>query len=125
MRPVNARLNIAHLAARSSTYLVDYYGAMEGINKGLPSDRLLVDWYLDDLRVVARAESRPVPEVDAVRVIDVPRRRPDGDDAGEGLIAAQAKMRQQMQEAFAEGLEVSGFDLDRNAYQLTPRQTGV
>ncbi|TPP04269.1 GNAT family N-acetyltransferase [Rhizobium glycinendophyticum] len=53
-RITNARLNLNRLGGRSSTYLVDYYGEMGGINSGLPSDRLLVDWRLDDPLVEQR-----------------------------------------------------------------------
>jgi predicted GNAT superfamily acetyltransferase len=47
LRAANAELNIRHLGATSSTYLVDYYGEMYGIDAGAPSDRLLLDWQLD------------------------------------------------------------------------------
>jgi chorismate synthase len=36
-------------------YLENFYGTMHGINAGLPSDRLLVEWRLNSARVVARA----------------------------------------------------------------------
>src|SRR3990167_211175 len=39
LRRVNALMNITRLGAQVSTYLPDYYGAMEGINKGTASDR--------------------------------------------------------------------------------------
>jgi predicted GNAT superfamily acetyltransferase len=47
LRATNAALNIHRLGApRRNTYLPDYYGEMAGINQGLASDRLLVDWDL-------------------------------------------------------------------------------
>ena len=46
LRIVNATMNIHRLGATSDTYLPDYYGEMAGINSGLASDRLLVDWDL-------------------------------------------------------------------------------
>jgi predicted GNAT superfamily acetyltransferase len=55
LRLANAVLNIRALGARSSTYHRDYYGEMEGINRGAPSDRLRVDWRLDDPLVERRA----------------------------------------------------------------------
>lgn len=42
----NAFLNIRKLGTLSSTYLVDAYGAGEGLNAGLETDRLLVEWWL-------------------------------------------------------------------------------
>ena len=47
LRAANAELNIRHLGATSATYLVDYYGEMQGIDAGVPSDRLLLDWHLN------------------------------------------------------------------------------
>ena len=47
LRAPNAALNIHRLGAESSTYFADYYGEMEGINRGIASDRLLVDWRLN------------------------------------------------------------------------------
>jgi predicted GNAT superfamily acetyltransferase len=43
----NARLNMHKLGATSNTYLEDLYGDMEDqLNRGLPTDRLLVEWDL-------------------------------------------------------------------------------
>lgn len=57
LRAANAQLNIRHLGATASTYLLDYYGAMQGIDAGAPTDRLLVEWQLDSPRVAGRAGS--------------------------------------------------------------------
>ena len=43
----NAHLNLVTLGARVEHYLVDLYGPMrDGLNRGDPSDRLLVRWEL-------------------------------------------------------------------------------
>jgi predicted GNAT superfamily acetyltransferase len=43
----NAYLNIAKLGAVSRSYIVDLYGPLDdGLNAGLPTDRLQVDWWL-------------------------------------------------------------------------------
>jgi len=59
LRAANAELNIRHLGATCSTYLVDYYGEMQGIDAGVPSDRLLLDWYLDLADVASRQHHPP------------------------------------------------------------------
>lgn len=59
LRAANAQLNIRHLGATSSTYLVDYYGVMQGIDAGAPTDRLRIDWELDSPRVAALALATP------------------------------------------------------------------
>ena len=60
-RYVNATLNLHRLGATAATYLPDYYGEMAGINSGLGSDRLLVDWELGSHTVAALAEGRACP----------------------------------------------------------------
>ncbi|MDZ7706650.1 MAG: hypothetical protein U5J97_01910 [Trueperaceae bacterium] len=48
-------------------YIVDVYGQIrDELNRGLPTDRLVVDWWIDDSRVVARAEQRMRPSPRAV-----------------------------------------------------------
>ncbi len=42
----NAHLNLRSLGAVGARYHANYYGAMGGINGGLPSDRLVVEWDL-------------------------------------------------------------------------------
>lgn len=55
LRAANAELNIRHLGGTARTYYPDYYGKMNGIDAGSPSDRLLVEWELDSPRVNQRA----------------------------------------------------------------------
>ncbi|ATW25731.1 GNAT family N-acetyltransferase [Candidatus Formimonas warabiya] len=48
LETVNGYLNMGKLGAHCSTYHVDYYGAMENqLNRGLPTDRFQVEWWLD------------------------------------------------------------------------------
>jgi predicted GNAT superfamily acetyltransferase len=50
----NANFNIHHLKAGANTYHVNYYGDMsDGINAGLPSDRLEAVWMLTGSKAVA------------------------------------------------------------------------
>lgn len=62
LRMPNAALNAGMLGAGTSIYLLDYYGAMQGIDAGLPSDRLLMDWRLDSPRVAALARGEILPD---------------------------------------------------------------
>jgi predicted GNAT superfamily acetyltransferase len=53
----NAYFNVAKLAATPQEYLPDFYGEMEDrINRGDPTDRLLMRWELEDPRVVSACE---------------------------------------------------------------------
>lgn len=59
LRAANAAVNIHHLGATACAYYPDYYGAMQGIDAGVPTDRLLVVWALGSPRVARRAEVTP------------------------------------------------------------------
>lgn len=55
----NAYLNIAKLAAVCNTYRRSEYGDMrDGLNAGLPSDRFMVDWWINTRRVERRLSKR-------------------------------------------------------------------
>ncbi|MBS2040281.1 GNAT family N-acetyltransferase [bacterium] len=48
LQPGNAWLNITRLGAVSNRYLVNYYGELDDqLNRGQPTDRLEVDWWLE------------------------------------------------------------------------------
>lgn len=65
MQRGNANFNFHLLGAIANTYHVDLYGEMtDEINAGLASDRLEVRWLLNDERVVASAENRPLEKPD-------------------------------------------------------------
>ena len=120
MRVINASLNIDRLGAQSSTYLQDYYGEMAGINTGMGSDRLLVDWNLADPWVDARASGaaglpdRGVPL--AVALPDnIEQLTADNPMQAEGLRLA---LRGALQSAFAAGGKIIGFDRKARVYLL-------
>lgn len=53
----NAYLNLCKLGGTVKTYMESYYGEMnDGINKGLPSDRFLLEWDLRSERAVRGVE---------------------------------------------------------------------
>jgi predicted GNAT superfamily acetyltransferase len=55
----NAYLNIAKLGAVCNTYRRSEYGDMrDGLNAGLPSDRFMVDWWINTRRVDRRLSKR-------------------------------------------------------------------
>lgn len=64
LEAANARLNLAHLGGRVRTYTDDYYGPLEDdLNRGLPSDRFVVEWDLNAPHVCLLAEGRGSREV--------------------------------------------------------------
>ncbi len=118
MRALNANLNTSCLGARSSTYYEDYYGAMGGINEGLPSDRLLVDWFLDDPNVTEKSKGRDVGPI-TENCIRVPLPAPM--TAEEQLLTTRLTIRRHLREAFLQGLEIVAFDPIGNDYLLLPK----
>ncbi|WP_417691467.1 GNAT family N-acetyltransferase [Roseibium sp.] len=123
IRSVNASLNIARLGAQANIYYDDYYGAMEGINAGVPSDRILADWKLDSESVAAKARGEQV-DVGA-GVNGAPERvRIPGDfsslvsgDLNEAL-AERIRVRESLRAAFTRGLRIVDFDRDETCYLL-------
>ena len=121
LRAVNASLNIHSLGAESDTYLPDYYGEMAGINAGLGSDRLLVDWDLASAKVAALTARKPPPEADGT---PLPLSLPDDVEAlartdPARLEALRHDLRRRLQEAFAAGQRITGFDRETRRYLLS------
>lgn len=55
----NAYLNLSKLYAICNTYLENCYGEMEdGLNKGLPTDRFQVEWWINSERVTEQKPSK-------------------------------------------------------------------
>lgn len=60
LQALNANLNLSRLGAMARRYIPEAYGEMtDGINAGLPSDRLQVEWWLNAPYVKERAEGKP------------------------------------------------------------------
>jgi predicted GNAT superfamily acetyltransferase len=81
----NARLNCHKLGATCRTYLRNLYGNMrDGLNAGLPSDRLQVDWHISSAHVADRLRDGWVgTSLSALLAEGVPilnRVLPDGED---------------------------------------------
>jgi predicted GNAT superfamily acetyltransferase len=66
----NAFFNLQKLGAGAASYLVNFYGDMDDdINAGDESDRLLIEWHLENARVLQAAEDRvDEPDVSAASV---------------------------------------------------------
>ncbi|MBE2274833.1 MAG: GNAT family N-acetyltransferase [Rhodobacteraceae bacterium] len=118
LRALNATLNLHRLGATSATYLPDYYGEMAGINHGLASDRLLVDWELVAPQVAALAAGMPRP---LVATEPLPVALPE--DVGKltladpaGAAALRLQLRGAMQAALDRGRRIVDFDRKARVY---------
>jgi len=122
----NAWLNIHKVGAIVRTYRVNFYGVSSSrLQGGLPTDRLVAEWYLDSPRVSATLEGVPVTCQIEERIL-VPAsiyRWKASDTNRERALAVQLENRQKFQQAFARGLAVLAFtrDADGNGvFELGP-----
>jgi predicted GNAT superfamily acetyltransferase len=106
----NAHLNLNKLKGLGVAYHVNHYGAMGGINGGLPSDRLTVQWYL----------ARERPAFTESFVLDVPPVTPEQIEAGNPeALAARMAIRDAMEPHMADGWLVTGVDRVARTYTLS------
>lgn len=110
LRHTNASLNIARLGASAGSYHPDYYGAMEGINAGLPSDRLLAEWHLTAPPAPPGTPLEIALPEDLDRLMDT--------DPGAALRLRLA-LRAALQDAFAKGQRITGYDPVQRRYLLS------
>ena len=106
LESLNANLNIGKLGAICSTYTENYYGDLaDALNDGLATDRLTVEWHIGS----AQAANGEWPLVNS-KLVDIPSniqelKRTDKPTA----IGWRAKVRQDLQAAFAGGYAICGF----------------
>ncbi|MBA3913200.1 MAG: GNAT family N-acetyltransferase [Acidobacteriales bacterium] len=110
----NAHLNIERLGAISRRYNVNQYGITSSpLQGGLPSDRLIAEWWLRSKRVenaIAGGEHGPVQ---AEVAIAVPREIYEWKASAElrgKARAVQERNREQFLQAFGRGLAVMGYE---------------
>jgi len=111
----NAHLNIARLGAIVRRYKRDFYGpSTSPLQGGLPTDRLVAEWWLGSARVrQALGESDGEPCGDAVEKVLVPAEVYEWKrDAGRRTLAEslQTSNRIALEAAFERGLGVVGFE---------------
>jgi predicted GNAT superfamily acetyltransferase len=112
----NAHLNLARLGAVARRYNANQYGCMtSALQGGLPSDRLVAEWWLRSKRLESVLRTRALPPFTVEREIQVPaaidqwKSSPALRSKAE---AVQARNREKFNRVFAEGLTVLGFQRD-------------
>lgn len=112
----NAFLNIHKLRAIIRRYYPDFYGVSSSrLQGGLPTDRLVAEWYLDSPRVTAVAMGQADAEYRIEERITVPAsiyQWKASEKDRERAAAVQLENRGRFQQAFARGLAVVGFERD-------------
>jgi len=112
----NAYLNIEKLGAIARRYSVDHYGQSSSpLQGGLPTDRLVAEWWLKSKRVTGLLEQNQAPEFPVVKRIAVPAQvyewKASTADRGKAA-AVQQRNREEFLEAFSHGLAVLGYERD-------------
>jgi predicted GNAT superfamily acetyltransferase len=112
----NAYLNIEKLGAITRRYNINQYGITSSpLQGGLPSDRLIAEWWLKSKRVetLLRTGKNPLSEIEMK--IEVPAQIYEWKAAPETRAQAQQlqeRNRNQFLRAFGEGLTVLGYERD-------------
>ena len=112
----NAYLNIEKLGAIARRYNVNQYGITSSpLQGGLPTDRLIAEWWMNSERVRTVLASGRRPAIESKMHIDVPAEVYEWKTAAATrgkAIAVQDKNRERFLEAFGDGLSVVGYERD-------------
>ncbi len=110
----NAYLNIEKLGAIARRYNVNQYGITSSpLQGGLPSDRLVAEWWMKSKRVEKVVAEGRRPACHAEAHIDIPAEIYEwkSSEATRGqALAVQQGNRDQFAKAFSEGLSVLGYE---------------
>jgi predicted GNAT superfamily acetyltransferase len=112
----NAYLNIEKLGAIARRYNINQYGITSSpLQGGLPSDRLIAEWWLTSGRVETLLETGKNPPITSQSSIAVPAQIYDWKAAAETRDKAkqvQERNREHFLRGFAGGLAVLGYERD-------------
>lgn len=112
----NAYLNIEKLGAVARRYNINQYGITSSpLQGGLPSDRLIAEWWLKSRRVETLVAKGKVPAFNRELTIEVPAQIYEWKAAAETRREAQEVQegnRKQFLRAFDSGLAVLGYEHD-------------
>ena len=112
----NAYLNIEKLGAIARRYNINQYGITSSpLQGGLPSDRLIAEWWLKSKRVEKLLATGKNPEIRNETAIEVPAQIYEWKAAPDTRFRAQEVQErngEQFRQAFSQGLAVLGYDRD-------------
>lgn len=112
----NAYLNLERLGAISRRYNINQYGITSSpLQGGLPSDRLIAEWWLKSQRVETLLGTGKNPAIQTESSISVPAQIYEWKAAAETRGQAQQvqeRNREQFLRAFGHGLAVLGYERD-------------
>ena len=112
----NAHLNLSRLGAIARRYSVNHYGhSSSPLQGGLPTDRLVAEWWLKSQRVVDLLDKKQPPQFKIEKKIEVPAQI----YAWKASVADRSKAsdvqkrnREHFHLAFSQGLAALGYERD-------------
>jgi predicted GNAT superfamily acetyltransferase len=112
----NAYLNLVKLGAITRRYSVNHYGLSSSpLQGGLPTDRLVAEWWLKSKRVLNLLDRNQPPQFKVEKKIHVPAEIYSwkASDANRGKASeVQKRNRQEFLSAFHDGLSVLSYERD-------------
>ncbi len=112
----NAYLNIEKLGAIARRYNVNQYGITSSpLQGGLPSDRLVAEWWMKSDRVTRFLGGKGIPTFQPRTAVEVPAQIYEWKASSAmrpRALEVQDRNREQLTKAFAEGLSVLGYERD-------------
>ena len=113
----NAYLNIERLGAIVRRYTVNQYGITSSpLQGGLPTDRLVAEWWLKSKRVEESLKEGTNPSFKTQKTISVPAQIYDwkaNPETRKQALEVQTRNRAEFQGAFSKGLAVLGYQRDQ------------
>jgi predicted GNAT superfamily acetyltransferase len=112
----NAYLNIERLGAIARRYNVDQYGITSSpLQGGLPSDRLVAEWWMKSGRVSTLLNGKGLPKFERRMWVEVPSQIYEWKASAAmrtRALEVQKRNQRQLVKAFADGLSVLGYERD-------------
>jgi len=114
----NAYLNIEKLGAIARRYNVNQYGINSSpLPGGLPSDRLVAEWWMKSERVTTLLKGKGLPKFERQICVEVPAQIYEWKASAATRTRAlevQKRNQEQLRKAFADGLSVLGYKRDKS-----------
>ncbi len=112
----NAHLNLCRLGAITRRYSINHYGhSSSPLQGGLPTDRLVAEWWIKSKRVVNLLEKNQSPDFKVEQRIEVPAQIytwKASDTDRPKAAEVQKRNREQLRAAFSQGLVALGYERD-------------
>jgi predicted GNAT superfamily acetyltransferase len=120
----NAHFNLNRLGAICRRYVPNLYGITTSpLHRGIPTDRLIAEWFLDSPRVVAAINGLAPERIDAPGKLELPSDlEPTRENCAEQVQGLQSRVRKEFIDWFARGYAAIAVHrtASANAYLLAP-----